>query len=132
MPTIHLSLPEAVYRELKRYSEALGVQITDLVKFMINNGLEQLREKYGYRRDEEIMNTLNAVIHSLENLERKLTLLELRIRENEIRMKEFMDTVDSRISDIELALQEIQEPILEPELIQAKPRRTRKIHTRQI
>jgi len=132
MPTIHLSLPEGIYRELKRYSESLGVQMTDLVKFMINKGLDELREKYGYNKDEEIVNTLNVIMHSIENIERKITLLELRIKENEIKMKEFMDSVDNRISDMELTLQELQEPVIEPEFIEAKPRRTRKIRTRQI
>ena len=75
---------------------------------------------------------LNVIMHSIENIERKLTLLELRIKENEIKMKEFMDSVDNRISDMELTLQELQEPVIEPEFIEAKPRRTRKIRTRQI
>ncbi len=132
MPTLHLSLPEGIYRELKRYSESLGVQITDLVKFMINKGLDELREKYGYNKDEEIINTLNVIMHNIENIERKLTLLELRIKENEIKMREFMDSVDNRISDIELILQELQGPVIEPEFIEAKPRGARKIRTRQI
>lgn len=132
MPTIHLSLPEGIYRELKRYSEILGVQITDLVKFMINKGLDELREKYGYNKNEEITNKINIIIHSIENIERKLTLLELRIKENEIKIKEFIDSIDNKISDLELSLNELQEPVMEPEFIEAKPRRIRKIHTRQV
>ncbi len=125
MPTIHLSLPEAVYREVKRYSEHLGVQMTDLVKFMINKGLEELREKYGRSRDEELANTVNLLASTLESIDKRLQLLELRLKEQEIRMKEFMDTVESRISDLEMSVQELSEPIVEPELIEARARARR-------
>lgn len=40
MPTIHLSLPEQLYSELKKRSEEMGIQMTDLVKVMIRNALE--------------------------------------------------------------------------------------------
>ncbi len=40
MPTIHVSVPESVYEELKRRAAEMGVQITDLVRFYIRNGLK--------------------------------------------------------------------------------------------
>lgn len=43
MPTVHLSLPEAVHRELKEVAEGMGIQLTDLIKVLIRDGLERLR-----------------------------------------------------------------------------------------
>ena len=40
MPTVHLSLPEKTYRELKQKAAELGIQVTDLIKFFIRMGLE--------------------------------------------------------------------------------------------
>jgi len=40
MPTVHLSLPDKVYRELKKKAAELGIQVTDLIKIYINQGLE--------------------------------------------------------------------------------------------
>ena len=125
MPTVHLSLPEGVYRELKRFSSHMGIQITDLIKMLINNGLEELREKYGIEREEEIISAINALIETMNRVERKLTYLELRVRENEIKLREFIDNVNSRLNDLELSIQEIQEPVLEPELIKARTRKHR-------
>ncbi len=120
MPTVHLSLPEKVYRELKRYADYMGVQITDLIKFMINNGLDVLRQKYGVKEDYE--NTLKLVIESIEKLERRLALIELRIKEQELRFQEYMENIESRINDLELSIQEVNEPLVEPELVKTRRR----------
>jgi hypothetical protein len=40
VPTIHLSLPEWMYDELKRKAEELGIQMTDLAKMYIKDGVE--------------------------------------------------------------------------------------------
>ncbi len=126
MPTVHLSLPESVYRELKKYANHLGVQVTDLIKMFINKGLEEYREKYSVPdRTEELITTINTVVKALEKIDKRLKYLELRIRENEVKLKEFIDDVESRINDLELTIQEIQEPVLEPEIINARPRKQR-------
>ncbi len=120
MPTIHLSLPEGLYRELRRYADFMGVQMTDLVKFMINKGLEELREKMGNTRNDDIENTLKIVLASLEKMEKKLTLMELKIKEQEIKFKEYVSSIESRLNDIELSLQEVQSPVIEPEIIHTR------------
>ena len=43
MPTVHLSLPEAVHRELKEVAESMGIQLTDLIKVLIRDGLERMK-----------------------------------------------------------------------------------------
>lgn len=126
MPTVHLSLPESVYRELKKYASYLGVQITDLIKMFISRGIEEYREKYGVNnKTEEILTTINTLLEALEKIDKKLKHLELRIRENEVKMREFIDDIESRINDLELTIQEIQEPVLEPEIVNARPRKQR-------
>jgi metal-responsive CopG/Arc/MetJ family transcriptional regulator len=45
VPTIHLSLPESLYNELKEYAAEMGVNITDLVRMMIREGLEKYRRE---------------------------------------------------------------------------------------
>ncbi|RLG83494.1 MAG: hypothetical protein DRO40_04510 [Thermoprotei archaeon] len=125
MPTVHLSLPEGVYRQLRKYAEYLGIQITDLIKVFISRGIDEMREKYGSNKAEELIATLNAVIESIEKLEKKITHLELRLKENEIKLREFVNSVDSRLSDLELAIQELNEPVLEPEIVAPRARKHR-------
>ena len=40
MPTVHLSLPEALYERLRETAEEMGIQVTDLIKLYIKQGLE--------------------------------------------------------------------------------------------
>lgn len=124
MPTVHLSLPENTYRELKKYANHLGVQVTDLIKMFISKGIEEYREKFRVQdRTDELIATINTVVKTLEKIDKKLRYLELRIRENEVKIKEYISDLETRISDLELSLQEIQEPIFEPEIIKTRPRK---------
>ncbi len=127
MPTIHLSLPEGVYRELRKYADYMGVQITDLVKFMINKGLEELRQRIGKQQEVELEGTLKLILASIEKVEKKMALMELRLREQEIKFKEYIDNIESKISDLELAIQEVQEPVLEPEILKTRHVRKQRI-----
>ncbi|BAK54323.1 MULTISPECIES: hypothetical protein [Sulfolobaceae] len=92
MPTIHLSLPESLYEELKRKAEELGVQITDLVKFYIRQGLEE-RDKEDreekddkYEKLEESVAYLEAKVAQLDALVEELVqrLLEKESEEEEV------------------------------------------------
>jgi len=79
MPTIHLSLPEQLYSELKRKSEEMGIQMTDLVKVMIRNGLE------GDVEDSPKENT--------GRLEESLVFLEAKVAQMDIIIGELMKRV---------------------------------------
>lgn len=83
MPTVHLSIPESLYERMRRKSEELGIQVTDLIKIYIKQGLEE--------RDE-------AKEKSNDVLEENVLMLEVRMRQleaivNEIveRMREYED-----------------------------------------
>ncbi len=80
MPTIHLSLPEWIYEELKRKADEMGVQITDLVKFYIKMGLEgslNSRSKKGEDDDDKYSKLEESVIY----LEARMSQLEAIISE---------------------------------------------------
>lgn len=95
MPTIHLSLPEWIYDELKRKAEEMGVQITDLVKFFIRRGIEGdfkenvEGEKLSERVEklEEEVAFLSAKVAQMDSilfeLMKKVKLLEISEEEDE-------------------------------------------------
>jgi len=100
LPTIHLSLPEKMYEELRKKAEEYGMQITDLVKMFIKKGLEgeseekleeterlnervsNLEENFG--RIEEDVEYLNIKVARIESyLYEILKRLNLDIEEDE-------------------------------------------------
>jgi hypothetical protein len=95
LPTIHLSLPEWIYDELKRKAEEMGVQITDLVKFFIRRGIEGdfkenvEGEKLSERVEklEEEVAFLSAKVAQMDSilfeLMKKVKLLEISEEEDE-------------------------------------------------
>lgn len=78
MPTIHLSLPESIYEELKRKAEDLGVQVTDLVKFYIRQGLQ---EKEAKEKNEKNDNKYEKIEESVAYLEAKVAQLDALVEQ---------------------------------------------------
>ncbi len=91
VPTVHLSLPEHVYRELKKRAEGLGIQITDLIKMYINNGIRgmafSLAPNDGFERMDErliyiegkvtqISELINFLVRKVRELEERIEILE--------------------------------------------------------
>lgn len=91
MPTVHLSLPEAVYRELKRRAEGLGIQVTDLIKMYISNGIrgatftvssndgfERVNERLIYIEGKlvQISELINYLVRKVRDLEERVEILE--------------------------------------------------------
>lgn len=116
MPTIHLSVPEGMYRELKREAGKLGIQVTDLVKMFIKQGLDQLRKNE--LREEEQYNSskLDQILRQLEQLrndmEARLAYLEGRIYQ----LNEVVKHVTRKVEEIESSAGE-REEVIEPEII---------------
>lgn len=77
LPTIHLSIPEWMYEELKRKAEDMGIQVTDLVKFYIKNGMEG--------KNEESPRNENT-----EKLEESVTYLEARVAQLDLLVMELV------------------------------------------
>lgn len=91
VPTIHLSLPESLYEELRKRADEMGIQITDLVKFYIKQGLEDNFKKENKREAnsqyEESIAFLEAKVAQLDaivaELIRKIRNMEEEYDEEE-------------------------------------------------
>lgn len=98
MPTIHLSVPEAIYKDLREIAGEYGLQITDLVKVFIKEGIERRAEKKRKRSyDEERVEILEGEIFRLRN-----TVEELYRK-----LEELTDKIE-----------EIRSPTIEPEFVE--------------
>ncbi|MCE4614442.1 MAG: hypothetical protein F7B60_02780 [Desulfurococcales archaeon] len=80
MPTVHLSIPDRVYGQLKEKAAELGIQVTDLIKLYINQGL-----RYGLNQGGGDLEALKEAGKRMDVLEaevkHKLNLLEGRYYE---------------------------------------------------
>ncbi|RLG76414.1 MAG: hypothetical protein DRO23_01050 [Thermoprotei archaeon] len=98
MPTIHLSVPEAIYRDLREVAGEYGVQITDLVKIFIKEGLERRFE--GKRR--------------ASGQEERVEILEGEI----YRLKGAIEELFRKIEELTDKVEELKTPSIEPEIIE--------------
>ncbi|MCE4625048.1 MAG: hypothetical protein F7C35_04210 [Desulfurococcales archaeon] len=79
MPTVHISLPEKKYRLLKQKAAELGIQVTDLIKLYINDGL-----MHGFGHGKASGGADPAEIRALE---RRMDDLENKVRRDVLYMK---------------------------------------------
>ncbi len=95
MPTVHLSLPDSVYRKLKERAGELGIQVTDLIKIYIKNGLEG-----SIFRSREL-DSIEILAKRIENVEKefrtKTIMLEGRYRE----VMEILNYIIERVEQLE-------------------------------
>ncbi len=126
MPTVHLSLPEPVYRELKERAERLGVQVTDLIKFLIKQGLEQLQEEERKKAlslvssfEEELTKIKETLMDMQEFMEKKLTYIEGRIYQ----FQELLKHMSRKVKELEDEVEELKSPIIEPEIVEPEKKR---------
>ncbi|MEL9969468.1 MAG: hypothetical protein QXR57_03915 [Metallosphaera sp.] len=91
MPTIHLSIPEWMYEELKRKAEDMGIQITDLVKFYVKNGIENRGEDSSRNENTEKLE------ESIAYLEARLAQLDLLVMEMAKKLKVLEETDDEQM-----------------------------------
>ncbi|MCX8209117.1 MAG: hypothetical protein N3G79_05715 [Sulfolobales archaeon] len=94
IPTVHVSLPESVYEELRRVASSMGIQITDLIKMYIRLGLqESLISEGRFSNSEDLKEIANKLVY----IEGKLTLLDETLRETVRRLQE----VEERVRELE-------------------------------
>ncbi|BCU69543.1 hypothetical protein [Stygiolobus caldivivus] len=94
VPTIHLSLPESLYEELKKRADDMGVQITDLVKFYIRMGVKGSFDEDKDDRDDD----------KYSKMEENMIYLEARIAQLETLVSELM----RKVSDNEAEDEEVE------------------------
>ncbi len=92
IPTVHLSIPDKMYQELRTVASSMGIQITDLIKMFIKKGLHgdltPVNVPVGKLKDyEDEITYLKGKLFILETLLNELLAkneeLERRIRELE-------------------------------------------------
>ncbi len=115
MPTVHLSLPDRVYRELKKEAEALGIQVTDLIKIYINAGLNGGHIMGRPRSSEDIAEVKKVVAELSQALDERFSILESRI----YNLRKLLSSINRRVSELEEAVDEIRPAVVEPEILHA-------------
>ena len=104
MPTVHLSLSDAMYKQLKEKSDEIGIQVTDLIKLYIKMGLQgglASRQQV----DEAVVANLSSRLDKLErDVKVKLTMVEGKHRE----LEEMMNYLMQRLDEIEDMVEELR------------------------
>ncbi|MEB3778757.1 MAG: hypothetical protein GSR85_00780 [Desulfurococcales archaeon] len=105
MPTVHLSLPDQVYSQLKEKAGELGIQITDLIKFYIRLGLEKGFARQERQVSEESLVVLSKKVDRLEKEFRvRTTIVEGKYRQ----VEETLNYILERLEMIEDLLGEVK------------------------
>jgi len=126
MPTVHLSLPDHVYRMLKRKAEELGIQVTDMIKLYIRQGLEsdgsgmlQLSSPR-FNGSEELLELKQTMSELMQTMEEKLMVIEGRLYQLSSVVKNLEAKVKMLEDNIELL--EYRETL--PEIVNVPSRRS--------
>ncbi|MCI4456236.1 MAG: hypothetical protein JHC23_05915 [Sulfolobus sp.] len=75
MPTVHLSLPESLYEQLKEIAESMGIQVTDLIKIYIKQGVQGSVQSSGNKDMERRIEVLEENILFLMAMYNQLSAL---------------------------------------------------------
>lgn len=95
MPTVHVSLPDSIYRELKRRAAELGIQVTDLVRIYVKEVLEGACSKAA---SEE---AVSGVAEKVDVLEKQLKAEIIKLRGKQRELEELFQYVLERMEMIE-------------------------------
>jgi len=94
IPTVHISLPSKTYEELKMLASSMGVQVTDVIKMFIREGL------HGDIRNR------SPVVEAMRNYESEITFLKGKVYLLEQYVRELLD----RLERIEERIDELESP----------------------
>ena len=125
MPTVHLSLPEALYQELKEIAAETGMSMTNVIRMLIKEGLERRRMEAPPRRsrreessDEKAAEMLVQVMQQLEQLQRQLEEYQAYVEGELYRINQSLKGLKKRVSKLEDAVEERLIPVEAPELVE--------------
>jgi len=105
IPTVHLSVPENLYRELRSRAEELGIQITDLIKMYIVMGL---------RKEFNINST--DVNSSKDLLSSKIVYIEGRLTQ----ISKLIENLIGKVSELEERIEELESPDIISEVVRSR------------
>ena len=97
IPTVHISLPEKLYSELKKIASDMGIQLTDLIKMFIKVGLT------------------GNLVNGQGNNGRAITSVISRLESDVAYLKGRLYVMDNMLRDIQLRLEEIEKRLEEIE-----------------
>ena len=98
MPTVHLSLPDQVYRQLKQKAAELGIQVTDVIKIYINLGLQgALAKNSGEHNTEFILNKIDSMEKKQKTLFRRLEVKQRELEELFSYLEERLDILENLV-----------------------------------
>jgi len=102
MPTVHLSLPQKVYAELKEKAAEYGIQVTDLIKIYVKRGLSQGLVESQEGGDEYVTRKeFEALAARVAELERQVSKMNINLRMVEGRIYEINRELDFLYSELE-------------------------------
>jgi hypothetical protein len=105
IPTVHLSVPENLYRELRSRAEELGIQITDLIKMYIVMGL----------RKEFNINAAD-LSNSRDILSSKIVYIEGRLAQ----ISRLIENLIGKVSELEERIEELESPDIISEVVRSR------------
>ncbi len=123
MPTIHLSVPEKIYRELKEAADKYDIQVTDLVKIFIRSNIKLAKMGILNPTGSSDSDTVKILEEKVKSIERTLDYMS---SSQDIYIKaltKMLKKLEERINQLENELEEIKEsvgiekPIIDPELL---------------
>lgn len=115
MPTVHLSLPDNTYRELKKRAGELGIQVTDLIKLYIKLGLDKGFTSSG-GEDPQLIAHISSKLERIErDYKMKMTMLEGKYRQVEEMLAYILERVES-LEDLVTSTRSISKVVGKPGL----------------
>lgn len=106
IPTVHLSIPEHLYKELKGRAEELGIQVTDLIKVYIMFGL----------KGELALSSERYEGDSLDELDSRLMYVEGRLTQ----IMKLLESLISKVTELEERVEELESPDIMPEVVSTR------------
>ncbi|MGC9071634.1 MAG: hypothetical protein ACP5HK_02925 [Acidilobus sp.] len=104
MPTVHLSLSDAMYKQLKDKSDEIGIQVTDLIKLYIKLGLQGGLSPRQSAEEGVVVNLSNRLDKLERDLKLKVTMMEGRYRQ----LEETLEYVLQRLDSLEDLITEVK------------------------
>ncbi|MGC8674869.1 hypothetical protein [Fervidicoccus sp.] len=122
MPTVHLSISDKLYDELREIAEEYGIQITDLIKVFIKNNLKAAR-RGTLSPDNEDTEKLEELEEKIEQISSQIIQLN-KFTERQLKIQNSMiKALEEKVSNLELIIDELEEkmdnekPYVEPEIM---------------
>lgn len=122
MPTVHISIPDKLYQELREVSQNYDIQITDLIKILIKNYLPLIRQGYLSLPDASLNENYQKIQTRVESLEKRIneldTLTRSFIRASSLMLQKLEEKIDHLEEELyDLKIERGISKIIEPELV---------------